>query len=475
VSETKGEAAVLRLRRNAMGPDPRSERPARGRHAALGRRRLRGSWRIVLPIGVVGLMIVGGVAVGSPIERFIRYKVAAPITVQALGIDATNPPVGQVVTVGAKIVAERRRTYDQAVFVVRDQAGKSYDFPGVGKWSVGTRQKELRASRSFDRAGVYTYWVGLQKSGRWINLEPKQTFTVVADDGIGPNPSPRPTAPSPSPAKPTPSPSATTTSAPPPVSTGFPNAGNTGVRAGTDLTVVTGDQTFSTSGAVISGKDFRGFVRVTGSNITFKNSIFRGRATGSNAALLDTERGTNTVVEDSEFVPSNPSATIDGIWANSTKIYRVDVRGSVDGIKTGNDVLIQDSYIHDMSWFASDPNQGGGETHNDGVQSFHGDARVTLRHNTIDMASTKNANAALQSSAKDSRVENNWLDGGGCTLNFNHVSGTLTGLAVVNNRFGRHSFFKCPILLSTQSVLSENSGNIWDDTGTAIPSPQRHD
>jgi hypothetical protein len=51
----------------------------------------------------------------------------------------------------------------------------------------------------------------------------------------------------------------------------------------------------------------------------------------------------------------------------------------------------------------------------------------------------------------------------------------LTGLAVVNNRFGRHSFYQCPILLSTQSFLSQNSGNVWDDTGTPIPAPQRHD
>ncbi len=197
---------------------------------------------------------------------------------------------------------------------------------------------------------------------------------------------------------------------------------------GTKLTVVTGDKTYSSSGTVISGKDFHGFVKITGSNITIKNSIFRGRATSSNAGLLDTERGTNTVVQDSEFVPSHPSATIDGIWANSTKIYRANVHGSVDGIKTGSDVLIQDSYIHDLSWFASDPNQGGGETHNDGVQSFHGDARVTIRHNTIDMSTTKNANAAWQTSARDSRIEGNWLDGGGCTLNFNHVSGYVDGV-----------------------------------------------
>ena len=128
-----------------------------------------------------------------------------------------------------------------------------------------------------------------------------------------------------------------------------------------------------------------------------------------------------------------------------------------------------------MHWFASDPNQGGGPTHNDGVQSFDGDARVTIRHNTIDMSTTKNANAAWQNSARDSRIEGNWLDGGLCTLNFAHHDGSLTGLYVVGNRFGRHSYFNCPILLSTQSFLAQNSGNVWVDTGTPIPAPQRHD
>jgi hypothetical protein len=280
-----------------------------------------------------------------------------------------------------------------------------------------------------------------------------------------------------------PTPRKSTTTKPPggggstggPRTSGKPDASSTGVRPGVSLTVVNGDQTFSTDNQVISGRDFRGFVKVSGKNVRFVNCIFRGRATSSNNALLDTGKGTGTVVEDSEFVPSNPSATLIDIDANNVSIYRANIHGSVDGVQTGSNVLIQDSYIHDMSWFASDPNQGGGPTHNDGVQGFLGDSNVVLRHNNIDMSTTKDGNAAFQNSAKNSRVEDNWLDGGGCTLNFNHVNAPLGGIAVVNNRFGRHSFFKCPILLSTQTTLSANSGNVWADTGQAIPAPQRHD
>jgi hypothetical protein len=51
----------------------------------------------------------------------------------------------------------------------------------------------------------------------------------------------------------------------------------------------------------------------------------------------------------------------------------------------------------------------------------------------------------------------------------------MTGIYVTNNRFGRHSVYNCPILISTQTVLSQNVGNVWDDTGAPIPKPQQHD
>ncbi|GAA0437859.1 hypothetical protein Acor_80110 [Acrocarpospora corrugata] len=264
---------------------------------------------------------------------------------------------------------------------------------------------------------------------------------------------------------------------PPPALPGYPDAASTGVPEGTKLTVVRGDQTISADNLVITGKDFHGFVTVTGSGVTFRDCVFRGRATDRNAALLDTERGRNTVVISSDFVPSHPSATVDGLWTKNTRIYRADIRGGVDGVKANSHTLIQDSYIHDMTWFARDPNQDGGPTHNDGVQSFAGERDVTLRHNTIDMSTTKQANAALQTSAHDTRVVGNLLDGGACVLNFDHtvLAGPLTGIEVAGNRFGRHSAYVCPILLSTRSIMTRNEGNVWHDTGRPIPPPERHD
>jgi len=268
----------------------------------------------------------------------------------------------------------------------------------------------------------------------------------------------------------------------------FPDQTCTGVTPGVTLTVVTGDQTYGSSfnGQTISGKDFRGIVKVTGANITIKDSIFRGRAVGFNTGLIDTSDSTGTItLQDIEVAPSNPSATIDGMWLTNTNVYRAHVHGGVDGIKTFGNVVIEDSYIHGMQWFASAPTHGGGETHTDGVQSWNGPANTTLRHNTIDMTFVVDvlapgqplvsgrANAAWQDSSPNSRAENNKVDGGGCTFNF-AMSSVNSAIYVINNRFGRHSSFQCPILLNLTSRLSQNTGNVWDDTGTAIPAPQQH-
>lgn len=278
-----------------------------------------------------------------------------------------------------------------------------------------------------------------------------------------------------------PRPTGSTQPAPPPAPAGGkPGPGNTG--AGSGLRVVTGDQTYSTAGQVVSGVDVHGKIRITGKNVTLRNVIARGPTGGgcTNSAVIEVRDGGSATIEDVTVVASNPTACLDGISAMNTTIVRADISNVVDGIKAYDDVTVRDSYVHDLKWFASDPNQGGGETHNDAVQTWEGNANILLRHNTL-LAGTK-GNAALQVTqdgggrATNIRVENNWVDGGGCTLNFAHKGGPtpMTGITVTANRFGRTSAFNCPVLVSTQTQITL-SANVYDDTNTAIPTPQRHD
>jgi hypothetical protein len=263
-----------------------------------------------------------------------------------------------------------------------------------------------------------------------------------------------------------------------------PDASNTGVPDGTQLATVTGNQTFGSSynGQTISGKDFHGYVLVTGSNITFKNCIFRGGTPNGNNALLDTQSSgaSGIVVQDSEFAPTTPAATIDDIYAANLTLLRVDVHGGVDGIKASDNTTIQDSFIHDLSYFASDPNQGGGPTHNDTIQILDGN-NIVVRHNNL-TANITDANSAIQITQDFGLVgavllDKNWADYGGCTFNIAHKGGSsLTGISVTNNRFGRHQGFNgCTVIISTQTTLAAYSGNVWDDTGQAVPPPQQHD
>lgn len=261
----------------------------------------------------------------------------------------------------------------------------------------------------------------------------------------------------------------------------YPDARCTGVPAGTVLTVVNGNQTYSANGQVISGLDVHGKVIINANNVTLKNSIVRGPAAGvcRNGAAIEAN-GTGILIQDVEVLMENPTACLNGISTiDSVTILRANIHGGVDGVKTGSNILIQDSYIHDMQWFASDPNQGGGATHNDGVQTSAGSKNVTLRHNTIDMSTTQNANAAWQSSGYNSRAEFNFLDGGGCTINFAaQVLGgaILQPMYVNNNHFGRHRFFTgCVVLISLKTVMTEYIGNVWHDTLSSVPPPQQHD
>jgi hypothetical protein len=262
---------------------------------------------------------------------------------------------------------------------------------------------------------------------------------------------------------------------------GKPGPNNTGVPPGVKLKVVNGDQVFTKANQVISGLDIHGYVRIRANGVTLKNSIVRGGAPRCNAAVIFVERGFRATIQDTEVNPSRPNACLDGIWAEDSTLLRLDIQRVVDGVKAFDGVTLRDSYIHNLSRFSSDPNQGGGATHNDAVQTYEGNQNIWIVHNNL--ALTSEDNAAYQVTqdggkvAKGLHIIDNWLDGGGCTLNFSHKGGpAMSGIEVVNNRFGRNRTFQnCAILISTKTTLSRNSGNVFADTGKPIPRPDQHD
>jgi hypothetical protein len=264
-----------------------------------------------------------------------------------------------------------------------------------------------------------------------------------------------------------------TQSVPPPVPSGQPGPSNTGVPLGTPMTQYTGNMVVTTPGVTLSGMDLHGMLTIRAANVTIKNSIIRGAAitSGNPGIVTDTDpAGTNFVLQDSEVVPEYPSVALDGVRGANYTLTRVNVHGTVDGAKViGDNVTIQNSWLHDTVYYAVDPYQGGQHTHNDGVQVLNG-AKIRLLNNTI----TNNYNSALQVTQGNGVVSDiwfngNWADGGGCSVNINSTPlAALSAVVVNDNRFGHATrVLNCPVVVSTSTQLTAQR-NVYDDTGAAV-------
>ncbi len=265
--------------------------------------------------------------------------------------------------------------------------------------------------------------------------------------------------------RPSPSPSATPPKSGSPLA-GFPSAANTGWRhTGVTLRSYQGPLTISKANTVIDGVDIRGCVTVRAANVTIK----RSRIACSGIYPLQVSGAGSLLVEDTELDgQGSPGANCLG-YENFTA-RRVDCHGVGDGMRLGDDVVIEDSYIHDLVTC--------GGCHNDGVQAVGG-SNMVLRHNTIE--NKYGQTSAIKLGAElgplhNVLVENNLLSGGGYTIYAGGSGDDVSGIQVINNRFRRSpaGFFPKGGSYGPVSYYDPNlpgnrwSGNVWDDTGAAI-------
>lgn len=260
-----------------------------------------------------------------------------------------------------------------------------------------------------------------------------------------------------------------TVSAPGPVK---PSAENTGVPAGTPLTVHNGNLTITTAGTVIDRMDIRGFVIVKAPNVTIKQSIIRGPATApavsSGLLSITTAGATGYLVEDVTLQPQITSGYLDGVKVNQGGTFRrVNISGTIDGMVVfGDNVNVTNSYVHDLVHLLNDPNRGGGASHDDAIQVQAG-RNVSIIGNTLQGA----FNAAVQITqdagvTQNLKINNNWLDGGGCTLNYKTNGAYKTGMQANDNRFGRaQRVANCAIIHNSAASDLNPTGNVWDDNG----------
>lgn len=292
------------------------------------------------------------------------------------------------------------------------------------------------------------------------------TATVTASPPESPSPivsaTPTPTV------TPTPTPTPSPTVTPP---TTRPGPSNTGVPAGTTLSVLNQDLVITLAGSTYSNLDIHGYVIVKAPNVTIRDSIIRGGAgPNGNGIVNDTDNAaTGFLLEDSTVVPSFPALGLDCVKGWNYHLLRVNLSGTVDGAKMyGPNATIEASWIHDLHTYAHDPGQGNGPSHNDDVQVLSG-SNLRIIGNTL----AGGWNTAIQVTQDHGPVtsllvDGNYADAGNVTFNIaNKGLPSLAGIVITNNRFGHAAVTHCQILYTKVTSITV-SGNVFDDTGLPV-------
>lgn len=257
-----------------------------------------------------------------------------------------------------------------------------------------------------------------------------------------------------------------------PSACGYPDETNTGWQhTGVSLKVVTQDPyVIDTPGAIISGLDIHGCVDVLAQNVTIKNSritcnnqpMIKNFEVGNNHNLIDV--GAGLLLQDVELNGMNDADSA-GVAFNNYKVIRGNFHNIGTAVRLGDNVDIEDSYVHDIAATEA--------SHNGGLPS-DGGAGITLKHNTVFVAvqngdpielyngeSTQGGIAVV----KNVVVDNNFLAGGNYIMFCGILGNTAPNLTVTNNRFSRAIFKNGGFYGDTSncSGAAAWSNNYWDE------------
>ncbi|WP_372593638.1 hypothetical protein, partial [Actinotalea sp.] len=250
-----------------------------------------------------------------------------------------------------------------------------------------------------------------------------------------------------------------------PLGVPFPDASSTGVPEGVTLTPYSGPSTITEAGTVIDGKLITTPLVIAASahDVTIKNS--RIAASGFWMVLNDSG-ATNLQIIDTELDGLGDESVDAAVAGENYTLTRVNIHGTVDGVKLGDNVVVQDSYIHDLVTTA--------ESHNDGMQSLGSDD-VVIRHNTVIMPEGSTSAILLSTGSADSMrrivIHNNLLGGGAYTIYGGYEPGVddlsrVSDVVISDNRITTTIFpdggaFGPLASVSPPAVTLE--GNVWHD------------
>jgi hypothetical protein len=303
--------------------------------------------------------------------------------------------------------------------------------------------------------------------------------------------------------------------------TAKPGPSNTGVPVGYTLTPAVTDESTGiyvdqngnvkiTKPGVFEGLLIRGRLKIYADDVTIRYSRIEGTPKPSDLArdpvsyddcmakkeypifeLIKSYDRRNVVIEDSTIAASTQSISNgNAIHGSGYTLRRVDISGTIDGAsvfkKYGDtNVVIEDSYIHDLYSARYEYGRGCTPSHSDGIQIHYG-SNTIIRHNTI-TPNNDEANAAImvdQAGADPNLltsyliIEDNWLDYGACTINVCDKGKTpIRYLSISNNFFGNNrKHTNCAMIVNDATKADPTNrfdDNKWEDGHTPDPAITR--
>jgi hypothetical protein len=277
-------------------------------------------------------------------------------------------------------------------------------------------------------------------------------------------------------------PTQTSNCMPNPSTCGYPDASNTGVTPGTQLTPVSGTVTLSTPGQLYENKIVTGQIVVTGPNITIRNvKLITTNPYYGIKSFTDGSEASNVknLVLDHVEINLNGNNNTKGIAFDEYTLDHVFIHNGADCAHMGKNVTIKDSFcslgpdvnndgVPDNTSWCSDQS-----LHRDGFQS-DGGSNFVIQHNTI-RNNCGETSAILMSTntapISNVTIDNNLVAGGGWTI----YCGTDSGGVASNETFTNNRFAKTYFAsgggygpsAGCASVMA-NTNNVWDDTGALI-------
>lgn len=141
-------------------------------------------------------------------------------------------------------------------------------------------------------------------------------------------------------------------------------------------------------------------------------------------------------------------------------VTRCDVSGKADGLQVAGTVTVADTYIHDLVWAGTFPDN----THNDGIQVFGGTLDLTGSYFDVGAQSPYSNSCVFFQGAEITAVlaEYNYFNGGGYSYYAQNGQHTVR-----NNTFGPDRLFGTHTFEGAGPTLVEWSGNV-DHLGAPV-------